>query len=231
MVICDLVVKPAEWSDSDLEQYLADVRNAIDEVSTDSVYRCSSGRRFQMKVAGIMKSGWVGTILANSMSQIFVHLLALVRMGYSDEQILSPAFNMMAGGDDTLQTIPDDFDVDRYLREHAILGIKITEHQVHNCMEGAEYFSTKLNLVKGVITFRPCRFTKHIYSLLNTNLTYLGQALVSHMNNYCWDYDKFAVFKKIYEKFRADHPELVDHSLFREGQYWRYKSKGYEGIF
>jgi hypothetical protein len=226
-VICDLAVQPDGMSDSDFALYLDDVRNAIDEIGSDSVFRCSNGHRYKLNVKGVMKSGCVLTILLNSLSQLVLHLLVSFRMGYSDEEIKSPTMNIIVGGDDVLQCVPDGFDVSRCLEEYAKLGVVVTDYKLHPTMEGAEYFSNKFSSRDGVVVFEPCRFTKHIYSLRTTKPEFLSQALVSHMANYCWS-SKYMVFDAMFRWLRNNHPNLVQNDLYRTQFYWRHKSKGYE---
>jgi hypothetical protein len=246
-IILKLVVRHPDMTDEMFERYKMDVVKAIDEVSVDSVYRCSNGSRYQVDADGIMKSGWVLTYFANSVSQLILHLLVSIRMGLSDVQILSPEMNIFCGGDDVLQSIPDGFDVERCIFEYSQLGVKITDHKIHNSMEGSEFFSNEFyhtddkNTLafgesefwthEGLIRYRPVRFTKHIYNLRTTAPEFLGAALVSHMMNYCWDMSRYKIFENMFRWLMEHHPELVDVSLFKSNSYWRYKSKGCESAF
>jgi len=227
--IQNLAVKPSDWSDEQFEEYLLDVDNAIKEVYKDSVYRCSNGSRYRMKVGGIMKSGWVLTYFANSLAQLILHLLCSIRLGMTDEDIIKSP--IIVGGDDILQGVPDDFDVDRLLSEYSRIGVHISDYKLHDSMEGAEFFSNKFSMYDGMVRYVPCRFTKHLYSLRNTKPEHLCAALVSHMMNYCWEPKKFGVFDKMFIYLRENHPHLVDESLHRTLSYWRYKTKGYESVF
>jgi len=231
LVIDNLIIKPLDMSDDDFDQYRVDVSNAIDEVFQNSVYRCSNGHRYQLDGGGIMKSGWVLTYFVNSISQLILHLLVSIRMGYTDVQILSEDMGIVVGGDDVLQSIPDDFDVDRCLFEYSQLGIKITQHKVHQDMNGAEFFSTEFwKHDDGIVRYKPVRFTKHIYNLRTTKPEFLCAALGSHMMNYCWDMSKFKIFESMFLWLEKYHPELVDKSLFKSHTYWRYKCKGCECV-
>jgi len=225
-----LVVRHPDMTDEVFESYKNDLRNAIDEVSIGSIYRCSNGRRYKVSAGGIMKSGWVLTYFANSVSQLILHLLVSMRMGLTDAQILSPDYAIVCGGDDVLQSVPDGFDVERCIFEYSQLGIRITDHKLHGNMEGAEFFSTEFWSHDGLVKYKPVRFTKHIYNLRTTKPEFLCAALSSHMMNYCWDIQRYKVFEGMFDWLRKHHPELVDESLFKSNSYWRYKSKGCECI-
>jgi len=230
-IILKLVIKHPDMSDDKFEEYLMDVVNAIDEVSVDSVYRCSNGHRYRVNESGIMKSGWVLTYFANSVSQLILHLLVSIRMDLTDAQILSPDMNIVCGGDDVLQAVPDDFDVDRCIFEYSRLGIRITGHKLHDTVNGAEFFSTEIWEFGGLVRYKPVRFTKHIYNLRTTKPEFLAAALVSHMMNYCWDLPRYKVFEDMFQWLLKYHPQLVDTSIYKSNSYWRYKSKGCECIF
>jgi len=242
-IIIKLAVKHPDMSDEMFDIYLSDVSKAIDEVCYDSVYRCSNGHCYRLNGGGIMKSGWVLTYLANSISQLILHLLVSIRMGLTDTEILSADYEFICGGDDVLQTVPDVFDVERCIYEYSRLGIKITGHKLHESVGGAEFFSTELSIggtdrdpyylkcYDGIVRYIPVRFTKHIYNLRTTRPEDLGAALVSHMMNYCWDTAKYKVFERMFHWLMECHPDLVDISLLKSNSYWRYKSKGYECFF
>jgi hypothetical protein len=175
-----------------------------------------------------MKSGWLLTIFVNSLSQVIVDVLIKMRMGLTDEQILASDMRLIAGGDDTLQTFPETFDVSAYYVKAKELGVVLEEFVVHKSFHGCSFFSTKFMNRGGIWEYYPLRFTKHIAKLKTTKLDDLACALSSHMINYCWDVKRFTFFEKMYMKLRKDNPLLFPLTFLKSRQYLQFKSKGAE---
>jgi len=222
-----LAMQPLGMSDAVFEQYVVDIKNSFAEVRK-ALYVCTNGRVFQALFEGIMKSGWLLTIFINSMAQIVVHVMILIRMGFSDEEILSVGYYIMAGGDDVLQTFPDKFDTSQYLRVAAKLGIKISDFVERDSLHHAEYFSTRFEKHGGVWKFFPLRFTKHIVKLRTEKIDNVASALASHMANYCWDDRKFSFFNKMFKAMRQAQPDKFPLVFLKDKTYLCYKSKGME---
>jgi len=227
-IILDLAVQPLGMPDEEFSQYRVDMKNAIDEVIYGGVYRCDDGRCFKSKFPGIMKSGWVLTIWVNSLAQIVVDTMIKVRMGLSVEEMCSPAYKIIAGGDDVLQTFPDNFDTEEYIRVGGTFGFVLAEFAKHESIDGAEFFSNTLLKKGGVWQYLPVRFTKHIAHMVTVKTEDLAGCLASHMANYCWDYDHFRFFEKMYVSMREIHPDLFPLKYLKSMKYLQFKSKGCE---
>jgi len=223
---CRIVRKPRSWDEERFDQFKSDVCQTIDEVYKDCVYTTSDGRRFKQVVDGIMKSGWFMTIDANTFAQIVLNTLALMRCGVSDDDILNK-FDMVAGGDDDLDSFPDGFDTDQYYAAIKDMGIDVEPDTITTGLIGNEFYSNTFRLdPSGVVSFHPVRFTKHIYKLRLNKLEDLPQALNSHMQNYCWSPKQFRLFESMYAYVinKYNLPDVGSRSMI----YWRYKNKGLE---
>jgi hypothetical protein len=227
-IIMELPVQPAGMSDEEFDQYRVDVKNAIDEVIYDGVYRCDDGRCFKSKFPGIMKSGWVLTIWVNSLAQIVVDTMIKVRMGLTKEQICSKPYTIIAGGDDVLQTFPDGFNTMEYIRVGGTFGFVLTEFEIHESLDGAEFFSNTLFKRAGIWQYVPVRFTKHIAHLATVKVEDLAGCLASHMSNYCWDHDHFRFFERMFMNMRENYPDMFPLKLLKSQRYLQFKSKGCE---
>jgi len=227
-IILELPVQPAGMADEEFDQYKVDMKNAIDEVIYDGVYRCDDGRCFKSVYPGIMKSGWVLTIWVNSLAQIVVDTMIKVRMGLTVEQICSPAYKIIAGGDDVLQTFPEGFDVELYREVASTFGFGLTEFVKHDSLNGAEFFSNTLYKKSGVWQYKPVRFTKHIAHMVTVKKEDLAGCLASHMSNYCWDYEHFKFFERMYVDMRSTYPDLFPLKFLKSQRYLQFKSKGCE---
>lgn len=229
-VVIGLAERPADMSEEEFEVYLADARACFAEVAEEARYRTSNGETFKSVFMGIMKSGWLMTIAANSIGQLIIHVLVMIRMGYTDQQIMSDEFAIVVGGDDVIQTFPDGFDTTRYTDEMKILGFDVTEFNIHKSFNGCEFFSNqfKFDVNGGVWTFQPTRFTKHVAHLARTKVEDLANALSCHMINHVWDSQKFKFFDTMFRHFRKDHPELFPLNLLKRRQQLIYKVLGLE---
>jgi hypothetical protein len=226
-----LAVQPADMSDEAFEDYKIDVRNSFLEMKEGSKYRCTNGKVFQSTSSGIMKSGWLLTIFVNSLAQIVCDVLIKMRMGVSDEDILSKDHYMIAGGDDVLQTFPENFDTKRYISEAKKLGLVLEPFIEHESFDGCEYFGTKYRFDEGVWKFKPVRFTKHIEALRRVKIEDLPCALASHMLNYTWDKSRFSFLEKTFRNFRKTHPQIFTLNFLKSRRELEYKVLGLEARF
>lgn len=227
-IILELPVKPIGMTEEEFDQYRVDVKNAIDEVIYDGVYRCDDGRCFKSQYPGIMKSGWVLTIWVNSLAQVVVDTMIKVRMGLTNEQISSNAYRIIAGGDDVLQTFPDGFDTEEYRRVAKTFGFDLAEFVKHDTIDGAEFFSNTLYKRSGVWQYKPVRFTKHIAHMATVKKEDLAGCLASHMSNYCWDFEHFKFFENMYVSMREVYPDLFPLKFLKSQKFLQFKSKGCE---
>jgi len=132
------------------------------------------------------------------------------------------------GGDDVLQKFSVGFNLDHYMAAAMQVGIKMEPFEVHDSMNGVEFFSNELLVRDGVWIFLPQRFTKHIAHLATSKRSELAGSLNSHMTNHCWDGKKYNFFKKMFMHFRENHPEDFPLKFLQPVMLLRYKSKGYE---
>jgi len=223
-----LAVRPAGMSEDSFQAYLADVQGCYLEVTRHAVYRCTDGSVWKSQHEGIMKSGWFMTIAANSIGQLAVHVLAMLRLGYTAEQIMSPEFAIIVGGDDVLQTMPQSFDTEKYRGALMDLGFDVSDFKVLKQFDGCEFFSNTLSRQEGVWTFHPTRFTKHVAHLKVTKMADLASALSSHMLNHVWNKKKFAFFEEMFREFRKEHPEDFPLVFLKSRQRLQYKVLGLE---
>lgn len=226
----ELASKPLGMEDEVFEQYLADITQAFGEVYKSSLYRTSDGTVLRPTHDGVMKSGWFMTIAINSMAQVVLNTLVLMRLGYSDDQILND-FKIIAGGDDVLQKLPG-VDLEAYKAESACLGMPIKSLIVRPDITEFEFFSTEIKFKKyeGTWSFKPIRFTKHIEHLRHVTLEDLPQALVSQMGNWRWSEPHFRFFERMFKSFRVQRPDLFELRLLISIRAWRNKQLGYEGV-
>ena len=223
-IICLLAVRPPSWTDEQLEQYKEDVRLCFAQVFDKSVYRTSDGTIFEMVSDGIMKSGWFGTIAVNSTAQLVVDTLALIRLGYADEDIIE--MPIVAGGDDVNQELKD-VDLEAYTKACKVLGVDTDIHDREN-LEASEYFSNDIRLGKDGFEFHPKRWTKHIEHIKTVKTEDLAAALCSHMENYRHNATKFRLLENMYHEMRNIHPGLFPVASLKSRDYLLAKQYGYE---
>jgi len=228
-VIKSLAMKPIGMSQEDFDMYLEDVEKSIIKNYRDCTYRCSDGTLVQQVLEGIMKSGWVLTIFGNSTLQVVCHVLALVRLGITPDIIIA-TYTLMAGGDDILQKWPTSLSPVAYFDEFRKFGINVKEFEMHDSVDHATFFSNEMYYDKddGLIKFRPLRLTKHIYKLRSMEAKYLGQALCSHMTNYCFTPKHFQIFRAMYIWLQENAPESVEGTVLLSRFALCYRVKGYE---
>jgi len=207
LVMVGLSDRPEEWTEEQYVSFVDDAKKAIYEVFTDNVYVTSDGTQFKVNLVGIMKSGWFNTISGNSLGQVICHVMSLMMMGYSAEEIQRD-FVFMAGGDDVLQRFPKNFDREKYFSMMKNLGIVVTERKTHASMEGVEFFSNKFTKKDGVVQTIPVRFSKHVLTLLYTDEKNLAQTIQSHLTNYCFSSRHFTWFAKLWNLKAKERPDL-----------------------
>jgi len=164
----------------------------------------------------------------NSLAQLVVDVLIKTRLGLTDKQLSDDDFITIAGGDDMLQTFPDDLSMEKYLDEAAKLGLSLEEFKINANFNGCEYFGSHFKRRSGIWEYHPVRFSKHIENLRTTKLCDLAPALSSHMINYCWHDKRFAFLHKIYTDMRKNHPNEFPLTYLKTKKYLRYKCKGME---
>jgi hypothetical protein len=229
-VVVDLAAQPEDMSDSDFDAYKEDIISCFKEVVDNATYRCTNGECFRPERSGCMKSGWLLTIAANSIGQLMIHVLALMRMGLTDEQIMSPDYAIVVGGDDVLQTFPPEFSTDAYRAELQSLGFNVTDFKVRDGFEGCEFFSNEFKHQDGVWQFFPTRFTKHVAHLRVTKISDLASSLSSHMLNHVWNTKKFNFFYTMFQAFRKKYPDEFPLVFLKSRTSLTYKVIGYESF-
>jgi len=226
----NLAVCPAGMSESDFAAYLEDIASCYDEVVHHAKYRCSNGEVFSSVHPGAMKSGWYMTIAANSIGQLALHVLTMVRMGFTDAEIYAPEYAIVVGGDDVLQTFPQKFDVVRYRATMTELGFDVSDFKIHKQFDGCEFFSNEFKVENGAWTFHPTRFTKHVAHLRATKYEDLAAALSCHMLNHVWNNRRFNFFQKMYSAFRKEDPDNFPLIFNKSQRALQYKVLGVEAI-
>ena len=196
----------------------------FDQVFVNSQYRVSDGTVYTVLVKGIMKSGWFGTIAANSIAQLVIHVMVCMRMGLDDETI--EGIPIVVGGDDVNQD-PAGLNKEEYVRHGALLGIDMEIHERED-LEHAEFFSSDIRRGPDGLAFFPKRWTKHIEHLRTIKVEFLANALCSHMENYRHDVEKFRLLEFMYHDLRGKYPEHFPISMLKSRQYLLAKQYGYE---
>jgi hypothetical protein len=227
-VVQELAERPADMTEEQFAEYKDDVASCFAEVFDHARYRTTNGHVYGTSSKGLMKSGWFFTIGGNSIGQLALHVLALLRMGVPASEIKSEAFDIVVGGDDILQTFPEEFDVDRYKREMSDLGFEVDDFHIHKEFAGCEFFSNRFFHKDGAWTYQPTRFTKHVAHLKRTKLDDLANALSCHMLNHVWDSSKFKFFDTMYRNLRKEHPDKFPLNLLKSQQQLKYKVLGLE---
>jgi len=228
-VMIGLAVKDIDMSDKEFEEWQLDVSSMFKEMTQEFVYRSASGECLKAAFDGIMKSGWFLTIANNSVAQLIVNTLILIRLKIDDEAILSQDFKILVGGDDVLQTFPDGFDTEEYRREASLLGFELDEFKVHDSLDGAEFFSQKFKVISNtMVEYHPCNFAKCVANMVNTKHEDLANALSSHMINYAFNAEKFAFFQKMFMTFRKENAALFPLNLYRDRADTIFMVKGFE---
>jgi hypothetical protein len=224
----ELAVRPHGMSEDSFQEYLSDVQGCYNEVTKHAVYRCTDGTVLKSQHEGIMKSGWFMTIAANSIGQLALHVLAMLRLGHSAEQIMHADYSIIVGGDDVLQTVPPGFSTDKYRGELVALGFDVSDFKVLAKFDGCEFFSNTFKIAEGVWTYHPTRFTKHVAHLRVTKLADLASALSSHMLNHVWDNKKFDFFEGMFRALRKEHPDAFPLTYLKSRRRLQYKVLGLE---
>nr|UHS71969.1 MAG: hypothetical protein 1 [Luteoviridae sp.] len=216
-----LAIKPSQWTEEEYQTYLTDIDECFKQVFEEATYRTSDGTAFKPRHHGIMKSGWFMTIGANSITQLVVHVMTCIRLNMTNEEILgSPIF---VGGDDVNQA-PVEAGVEAYIGCAKELGVAMEIHQ-RDSLYQAEYFSSDLRLGPEGPQYFPKRWTKHIEHLKVVKKEFLGDALISHMENYRHDVPKFDLLNKIYLAMHDKYPgdflksRLVSRAMLLARQY------------
>nr|WRQ64782.1 polyprotein [Sobelivirales sp.]WRQ64837.1 polyprotein [Sobelivirales sp.] len=219
-----LALQPKEWTTEQYKEYLLDVENCFKQVFEHATYRTSDGTCFKPTSAGIMKSGWFMTIVANSIAQLAVHVMACMRLEMTDEEIMD--LPIVAGGDDVNQA-PVPAGIEAYLLKAQELGVAMEIHEREDLWH-SEYFSSDLRMGKEGPEYFPKRWTKHIEHLKVIKREFLGDALCSHMENYRHDDAKFAVLRKMYLTLNERYPHEFPLNRMSSQNLLRARQYGYE---
>ncbi len=225
-VIKGLAYKPLGMTDEEYQEYLNDVDQSIKEKYIDSKYRCTNGKVFSSAHNGIMKSGSLLTIDINSISQLCLDIIIKMRMGWSDDQIMADP--IVVGGDDVIQSFPDDMDYEGYIREAKILGFELPAFKINDSFDGVEFFSNHFYKENGIWKFRPERFTKHVQNLRKVKIDDLASALNSAMLNHAWDDEKYEFFSTMFLEMKKKYPNAFPIHLLVNKDVLRYRLLGCE---
>lgn len=222
-----LAVQDESCNDEEWLSWKHDVDSIFDEILLDVKNYCSNGHVYEAKDVGTMLSGFFGTIGFNSIAQLVMHVLLMLRLQVPQADICNAdKYPFIGGGDDTMQAFEDMTLVDKYVDEALKLGFKLTYETTP--FHGSEFFSTEFKIEEGVVKAYPKRITKHVENLLRIKKENLASALGSHMINHCWNNKMFKFLVKMYKHFQKSDPDLFPDT-FLWGQRWlQYKSKGME---
>lgn len=117
----------------------------------------SNGMAFVQELAGIWKSGGFMTLTGNAIMNAGSDIWAQLKMGRTPEQIA--AYKMAAFGDDTLQDVADDLDVDEYIRTLRSSGaiIKDEDIDLSESLDGLEFCGHKIKYLEVELKRSPFR--------------------------------------------------------------------------
>jgi len=224
-----LAVQPADMSDEEFETWKTDAAGAYDEVYKSINYVCTNGRAYTSPYNGIMKSGWLCTIFTNSLAQVVLHVLTMMRCKQTDEAIKSPENYLVAGGDDTMNRFKTKKLKKSYVEESLKLGFPF-EFKNNKKFAGSEFFSNHFKEFRGMWGFEPVRFTKHVEKFGKIKNENLAPALSCAMINYCWKNAEFKFFQRMYAHFRKADPENFPLHFLIDQRAQQYKCKGLESV-
>lgn len=138
------------------------------------------GRELRQQEKGIMKSGCYLTIFLNSIAQLLLHELAMIRLGWSEEKI-APPYCM---GDDTVQNAwLTEQELEKYEAELAKAGCVVGESTVTKGSAGFTFCGFSVSRDRAV----PAYAGKHAYQLLHLNPQDAEQTLDAYQQFYCFD--------------------------------------------
>lgn len=224
-----LAVQPASMSDKEFEEWKIDAAGAYDEVYKNIEYACTNGKVYASPFEGIMKSGWLCTIFTNSLGQVVLHVLTMMRCGQTNADILSSKNCLVAGGDDTMNSFASPKLKPKYIEESEKLGFPL-EFKSNKGFEGSEFFSNHFKEFRGMWGFEPVRFTKHVEKMGKLKNEHLASALSCAMINYCWKNAEFKFFQKMYTHFRQKDPDNFPLHFLIDQRAQQYKCKGLEAV-
>lgn len=223
-VIKRLVVRPLAWSDERFDKYLNDVDLCFQQAFETRLIRLSNGEIIKPTHDGIMPSGWLLTILVNTLCMVAGDVAVKVAMGVPTEVIKRN--RMVAGGDDVIQTM-EGVDVDTYEAVSAEMGFecKLTPHET---LDGVEFFSCKMYRDDSGWKYKPVRFTRHIEHLLHQKDEELASHLTNLMLDWRWDASVFNLLRDTYLKAREMQPGLFPLSRLPDLGQLQDQAMGYE---
>jgi len=159
-----------------MEEYERILKNRFMALFLYPTYKTAGGNVVEQRVYGIQKSGCLGTIGFNSIAQVALHLLAVIRS-------VAPVPLPMALGDDTIQDIHQlkREEWDRYIEELGKTGCIIKEVEYRFLFAGHEMFRTHVE---------PCYREKHLYTLIYAGGEELPELLMSYQFLYGYSLDQ-----------------------------------------
>lgn len=149
------------------------------------LYRFQDGFEIRQSGIGVMKSGCFLTILLNSVSQVLLHVLAAIQLGFDVRKALPATL-----GDDTVQDVTD-FDVDAYVDVLRQFGVKIKSVDVRSDVEFAGFQYTSDKCV-------PAYNKKHLYKLEFAQ--HLDQTLEAMQMLYAHDPQYYTFYREVAKK-------------------------------
>lgn len=162
-VIIGLADSPSDW-------WISLVNSRFDALFKRAIFQFEDGTRIAQGVDGIMKSGCYLTILINSIGQLLLHYVVMMKLGKNPSDC-EPCII----GDDTVQ---DSFPfAAEYVAMMKRLGFKIKESVIQPYIEFAGF-----NIMED--RFFPAYYEKHIYNLTHADEKVLPDLLASYQMLY-----------------------------------------------
>lgn len=177
-VLCALAPGAPEW-------WVQMVQARFHMLFDDPYFVFGDGSKAQQMSPGIMKSGCYLTIYLNSIAQLILHVLIQIRI--ESEVATVP----LCLGDDTIQILKNENDLDRYITEMKSLGFQPKV----KTSESVEFAGFKV----GVEDYIPEYLQKHLFRLqhLTEDVEIAETSLMSYQLLYAFDEDMLKYIQEI----------------------------------
>lgn len=169
----------------------AAVRTRFSILFRDALFQFPDGLQVSQRCGGIMKSGWLLTIVANSVWQVALHFIAQIERGRDPREGVP-----FAMGDDTVQELP--VDPDGYLEalsRYCLLKPKVVD-VIEFC--GFEMSGSWV---------RPCYQAKHRFLIRHLDEAVAAETLESYQ--YLYAYDETGFLEVVQRLLEARDPKRI----------------------
>lgn len=174
----------------------AAVRTRFGILFRDALFQFPDGLQVLQRCGGIMKSGWLLTIVANSVWQVALHFIAQIERGRDPREGVP-----FAMGDDTVQELP--VDPDGYLEalsRYCLLKPKVVD-VIEFC--GFEMSGSWV---------RPCYQAKHRFLIRHLDEAVAAETLESYQ--YLYAYDETGFLEVVQRLLEARDPKRIRSRRF-----------------